>query len=70
MLAINIRNLRIEKDMTQGDLAKKLHVKSAATICMWEKGLRVPNANQVCKLAEALECTTDELLLGKVNDNE
>jgi len=45
----------------QSDLVKELGV-SQATISSWESGRFFPNARQLPAIAQALDCTTDELL--------
>jgi len=45
----------------QSDLVKELGV-SQATISSWECGRFFPNAHQLPAIAQALDCTMDELL--------
>ena len=56
-----IRNIRIERGMTQYELANKLKLKSKSAISMWENGERTPSASMLPKIAAALNCTIDEL---------
>lgn len=63
MLAENIRNRRKEKGMSQEELAIRLHV-VRQTVSKWEKGLSVPDADLLKKLAEVLE-TDVSVLLGE-----
>ena len=64
MLNDNIKTLRTAKGMTQSELAEKLNV-VRQTVSKWEKGLSVPDAGMLIKLASALGTTT-ETLLGEV----
>ncbi|MDO4383571.1 MAG: helix-turn-helix transcriptional regulator [Eubacteriales bacterium] len=57
----NIRRLRKEQDMTQEQLAEKLHV-SRQTISKWEKGLSIPDADMLLRLVDALNSSIDELV--------
>ncbi|MBR5868601.1 MAG: helix-turn-helix domain-containing protein [Clostridia bacterium] len=63
MLSENIRNLRAARGMTQAQLADRLHV-VRQTVSKWEKGLSVPDADLLSRLAEALD-TTVSVLLGE-----
>ena len=61
MLSDNIRTVRKNKGFTQEDLASRLHV-TRQTISKWEKGLSVPDAEMLSKLADELEVSVSELL--------
>ena len=61
MLSENIRTLRTAKGMSQAELADKLHV-VRQTVSKWEKGLSVPDAESLTRLAEALDTTVSALL--------
>ena len=54
MLSDNIRTLRKNRGFTQEDLANRLNV-TRQTISKWEKGISVPDAEMLSKLAEELE---------------
>ena len=58
---ITIRKIRLERGMTQKELASRLNVTPNA-VTQWEKGTRNPSLNNVKKMAEILHCTTDEIL--------
>lgn len=61
--------LRTALGMTQGELADRLHV-VRQTISKWEKGLSVPDAALLPRLAEALHTTVATLLGDRVvSDN-
>lgn len=61
MLNENIKNLRKAKGLSQEELAIKLNV-VRQTVSKWEKGLSVPDAVLLAKLAEELDVTVAELL--------
>lgn len=68
MLSENIKTMRKNKGMTQEELAIKLNV-VRQTVSKWEKGLSVPDADMLQKLAEVLE-TDVSILLGQVPQRE
>ena len=61
MLSDNIRILRKQKGYTQEELAIRLHV-VRQTVSKWEKGLSVPDADTLQRLAELLEVEVRQLL--------
>lgn len=61
MLSENIKNLRKTKGITQEELAIRLNV-VRQTISKWEKGLSVPDADTLIKLADFFEVSVSELL--------
>lgn len=67
MFAENLKTLRKQKELTQETLAIKLHI-TRQTISKWEKGLSVPDAEQLVRLAEVLEVPITQLLGQKVAD--
>lgn len=56
-----IKDLRLEKELTQTELAKKINVSQAA-IAKWETGDRTPTVDCIIILAKFFEVTTDYLL--------
>ena len=52
---------RQKNSLTQADLAQKLGVTSNC-ISQWENGQRKPNIVQLKRLANLLNCSTDDLL--------
>ncbi len=56
-----IRSLRIEKKMTQEDLAKKLFV-SQDTISLWELDKSLPDIPNLIKLTKIFQVSADEIL--------
>lgn len=65
MLSENLKNLRKTKGITQEELAIRLNV-VRQTISKWEKGLSVPDADTLIKLADFFEVSVSELLGSKV----
>lgn len=60
-----IAELRKEKNMTQQDLADKLHITNTA-VSKWERGLSFPGVDILEKLAEELGITVMDILAGEV----
>lgn len=61
MFHTRLKQLRIQKGFSQVELATRLHV-VRQTISKWEKGLSVPDAEIVTKLAQELDVTVSQLL--------
>jgi transcriptional regulator with XRE-family HTH domain len=61
MLSENIKEFRIEKGLSQAELAQKVGVSQGA-IYFWEKGINEPTAGCIIKLAKVFSVTADELL--------
>ena len=59
--AERLKELRIEKDLSQRDLSKATGISQNA-IAFWENEKRVPNANAVATLALFFNVSTDYLL--------
>lgn len=57
----NLKTLRKSKGFTQEELAIKVHV-VRQTVSKWEKGLSVPDADALQKIAEVLDVSVNELL--------
>ena len=57
----NLRAVRIEKNLKQGDLAKLLNC-APITISRYETGQRDIDSATLCKLCEIFGCTADYLL--------
>lgn len=60
MIGENIKARLNAAKMTQVALAKKVGV-TEATMSMWCKNINKPNAENMAKLADALECSVEEL---------
>ena len=69
MLSENIRAMRKSKGLSQQELAMKLNV-VRQTISKWEKGLSVPDAAMLIRLAEVLDTTVSRLLGADVPEDE
>ena len=56
-----LKELRIEKQLTQKELADLLST-GQSSISAWERGAREPLAHQLVDLARVFECSVDYLL--------
>ena len=61
MFSENLKSLRKAKGISQESLAAQLHV-VRQTVSKWEKGLSVPDADMLLKLADILETEVSVLL--------
>ena len=61
MLSENLKTLRKARGLPQEELAGRLHV-VRQTVSKWEKGLSVPDAELLVRLAEELDTTVTALL--------
>ena len=57
----NLKALRKDRGLSQEELAARLHV-VRQTVSKWEKGLSVPDAELLIRLAEVLDTTVGQLL--------
>ena len=69
MLNENIKTLRKTKGLTQDELAIRLNV-VRQTVSKWEKGLSVPDAEMLQRIAEVFEVNVSQLLGAPINQNE
>lgn len=69
MLHENLQNLRKAKGLSQEELAERIHV-VRQTVSKWEKGLSVPDADLLIRLAEALDTSVSTLLGDPVEPEE
>ena len=69
MLNENIKVLRKTKGLTQDELAIRLNV-VRQTVSKWEKGLSVPDAEMLQRIAEVFEVNVSQLLGAPINQNE
>ena len=60
----NIKKLRTQKDITQEQLAERLHVTRQA-VSNWENGKTQPDVETLSMLAECFEISVEELIYGK-----
>lgn len=63
-LAQTIYQLRIQKGMSQGDLAEALEV-SRQSVSKWETGGATPDLDKLVKMSELFGVTLDELVTGE-----
>lgn len=61
MLKERLKELREKKGLSQKALGELIGA-GQQTIAGWETGVRKPNSDCISALADALECTADELL--------
>lgn len=57
----SLKTIREKKNFTQQQLANLVGVKRS-TVAMWESGKNLPTALKISKLAQILNCTSDEIL--------
>ena len=65
-LGENIRSKRLEYDIEQQELAKRIGV-NKATVCGIEAGVKIPSVALLISIADVLHCSIDELLGRKVS---
>ena len=63
MLSQRIAKLRIEKGLTQSQLAECLHI-SSSTIGMYEQGRRTPSIDMLAELSRVFSVSLDYLITG------
>ena len=56
-----IRDLRIEKNMNQNELAELCNVKQSC-VSKWERGATLPDAEMIIRLSEIFNVSSDFLL--------
>ncbi len=61
MFKDNLKILRKEKGLSQEELAERLHI-VRQTVSKWEKGLSVPDADFLIRIAEIFETSVSTLL--------
>ncbi len=61
MVADRIKQLREQNNMTQAELARKLHITRSA-VNSWEMGISVPSTTLLMDLANLFHVSTDFLL--------
>lgn len=69
MFSENLKSMRKAKGYTQEEVAIKLNV-VRQTVSKWEKGLSVPDADVLIKLAEVLDTKVSILLGGSIADEK
>ena len=68
MFANNLKEIRKSKGYTQEELATKIHV-VRQTVSKWEKGLSVPDADMLLRIAEVLDVSTVQLLGAEITQD-
>lgn len=68
MFANNLKEIRKSKGYTQEELATKIHV-VRQTVSKWEKGLSVPDADMLLRIAEVLDVSTAQLLGAEITQD-
>lgn len=63
-----LAQMRREKGLTQSELAAQIGC-YAKDVSRWENGVRTPGAESLAKLAAALGCTSDDIILGILTAN-
>ena len=63
-----IKEQRIKMGLSQSMLAEKMHV-SREAVSKWENGHNLPDASIMLQLAEVLDVTVDDLLVGEKKEN-
>ena len=69
LLNENLSRIRRERGLTQESLAIKLNV-VRQTISKWENGTAVPDADTLCRIADALDASVAELLGSPERENK
>ena len=64
MIGLRIKERRLALDLTQTELAARLGYSNKSMISLIENGKRSLNASQILPVADALECSIDDLLDG------
>lgn len=67
MLGLTLKNLRLQKRMSQDNLSEKLYV-VRQTVSKWESGLSTPSAEQLVRLSLIFDVPVEQLL-GTNNHN-
>lgn len=66
LISMRLKELRLEKELTQKELAEKLGI-TQDSISLWEKGKRIPDTGYIIKLCEIFQISAD-YLLGRTDD--
>ena len=69
MLNENLKQLRKSRGLSQEELAIRLNV-VRQTISKWEKGISVPDADMLIKIADIFEVSVSELLGAKIDEKK
>lgn len=69
MFSENLKAIRKSRGYTQEELAIKINV-VRQTVSKWEKGLSVPDADVLSKIADVLEVSVSELLGAEIKETQ
>lgn len=69
MLSKNLKIFRKRKGLTQENVAEALNI-VRQTVSKWEKGISVPDADMLIRLAEVLDVSVSELIGSDVTDEK
>lgn len=69
VVGINIKNIRMNRHMTQAEFAQKLGISDKA-ISTYENGTRNPKMDVIIKIANTFHLTTTEILESNPSDDE
>lgn len=69
LLNENLKFFRKKKGLTQEDLANSLNV-VRQTVSKWEKGISVPDAEMLMRIADLLGASVSELMGGTIKDEK
>lgn len=69
MFKENLKTLRKQKGLSQEILAQQLNV-VRQTVSKWEKGLSVPDADMLIRIADIFDTSVNELLGSKIEQEE
>lgn len=69
MLSKNLKIFRKRKGLTQENVAEALNI-VRQTVSKWEKGISVPDADMLIRLAEVLDVSVSELIGSDVADEK
>lgn len=69
MLNENLIFFRKRKGLTQEDVANSLNV-VRQTVSKWEKGISIPDADKLMRLADLLDVTVNELIGSTIKDEK
>lgn len=69
MLSENLKTLRKQRNMSQEALAEHLHV-VRQTVSKWEKGLSVPDAEMLTRIADFFQVPVSDLLGEQVGERD
>jgi transcriptional regulator with XRE-family HTH domain len=61
VVAANMRRIMYDREKTQADLARDLHL-NKSTVSSWMNGTRTPKIDKIDLLCEYLSCTREDLM--------